>query len=94
LRTIQALLGHEDIKTTQIYTKVALPTLKKAIAILDVVSKSLPLESNISETLKISGREDLNLRPPAPKAGALPGCATPRAFYNYNLSLLFYNHLF
>ena len=25
-----------------------------------------------------SGREDLNLRPPAPKAGALPGCATPR----------------
>ena len=27
-----------------------------------------------------SGREDLNLRPPAPKAGALPGCATPRLF--------------
>src|SRR5215470_12316418 len=27
---------------------------------------------------KWSGREDSNLRPPAPKAGALPGCATPR----------------
>src|SRR6185437_12153464 len=27
---------------------------------------------------KKSGREDLNLRHPAPKAGALPGCATPR----------------
>src|SRR3990172_510218 len=26
-----------------------------------------------------SGLEDLNLRPPAPKAGALPGCATPRS---------------
>src|SRR5262249_16669546 len=26
-----------------------------------------------------SGREDSNLRHPAPKAGALPGCATPRA---------------
>src|SRR4028118_926482 len=26
----------------------------------------------------LSGREDSNLRPPAPKAGALPGCATPR----------------
>ena len=26
----------------------------------------------------LSGREDLNLRPPAPKAGALPDCATPR----------------
>ena len=25
-----------------------------------------------------SGRQDLNLRHPAPKAGALPGCATPR----------------
>ena len=25
-----------------------------------------------------SGRQDLNLRPPAPKAGALPDCATPR----------------
>jgi hypothetical protein len=27
-----------------------------------------------------SGRGDLNARPPAPKAGALPGCATPRLF--------------
>ncbi|GEM_PF-3941387 len=25
-----------------------------------------------------SGHQDLNLGPPAPKAGALPGCATPR----------------
>src|SRR5438874_7868819 len=25
-----------------------------------------------------SGRRDLNSRPPAPKAGALPGCATSR----------------
>jgi hypothetical protein len=25
-----------------------------------------------------SGREDLNLRPPPPQGGALPGCATPR----------------
>ena len=31
-----------------------------------------------------SGRGDLNARPPAPKAGALPGCATPRhAFILY-----------
>ncbi len=27
---------------------------------------------------KWSGREDSNLRPPAPEAGALPDCATPR----------------
>ena len=25
-----------------------------------------------------SGQQDLNLRPPAPKAGALPNCAMPR----------------
>jgi hypothetical protein len=30
---------------------------------------------------KWSGRADLNGRPPAPKAGALPGCATPRRPY-------------
>ena len=29
-----------------------------------------------------SGRGDLNARPPAPKAGALPGCATPRQVKN------------
>ena len=28
---------------------------------------------------RVSGRADLNGRPPAPKAGALPSCATPRA---------------
>jgi hypothetical protein len=26
----------------------------------------------------LSGHQDLNLGPPAPKAGALPDCATPR----------------
>ncbi len=28
--------------------------------------------------LFLSGHKDSNLGPPAPKAGALPGCATPR----------------
>ena len=28
--------------------------------------------------LEWSGRQDSNLRPPVPKTGALPGCATPR----------------
>ena len=30
-----------------------------------------------------SGREDLNLRPPGPQPGALPGCATPRETAGY-----------
>ena len=33
-----------------------------------------------------SGREDSNLRPPAPHAGALPGCATPRDNGGWNRS--------
>ena len=33
-----------------------------------------------------SGRLDLNQRPPAPEAGALPGYATPRRQLSYRLS--------
>src|SRR5258706_10165501 len=32
----------------------------------------------VEDRLDWSGREDLNLRPPQPHCGALPGCATPR----------------
>src|SRR5579863_1028590 len=35
-----------------------------------------------------SGRGDLNARPPAPKAGALPGCATPRHLCSFDSKLL------
>jgi hypothetical protein len=31
-----------------------------------------------ARTLNVSGRQDLNLRPPGPQPGALPDCATPR----------------
>jgi hypothetical protein len=31
-----------------------------------------------------SGRPDSNRGPPAPKAGALPGCATPRREVRYS----------
>ena len=34
---------------------------------------------------EMSGRQDSNLRPPVPKTGALPGCATPRLFLYDNL---------
>ena len=40
-----------------------------------------------------SGRPDLNRRPPAPKAGALPGCATPRQIAA-NDSTAFFDFLF
>src|SRR5271154_3098975 len=35
-----------------------------------------------------SGRGDSNPRPPAPKAGALPGCATPRHVSSFDFKLL------
>jgi hypothetical protein len=37
-----------------------------------------PIGFSISPCFSWSGREDLNLRPPEPHSGALPGCATPR----------------
>ena len=43
--------------------------------------------SSPSELLaRWSGRLDSNQRPPAPKAGALPGCATPRHFNSTNFA--------
>ncbi len=38
----------------------------------------IPNRSQVSPATKWSGREDSNLRPSAPKADALPDCATPR----------------
>jgi hypothetical protein len=35
-------------------------------------------KSELKNQELVVGRPDLNRRPPAPKAGALPGCATPR----------------
>jgi hypothetical protein len=37
---------------------------------------------------KWSGRQDLNLRPPGPKPGALPSCATSR-YCPYNYTYIF-----
>src|SRR4051812_26552582 len=42
------------------------------------VPPGLNTHYSLTQQSKWSGREDLNFRPPAPKAGALPGCATPR----------------
>ncbi len=44
--------------------------------------RALEIASSEEEAISQSGREDLNLRHPAPKAGALPDCATPRAAVN------------
>ena len=41
-----------------------------------VPSSRFPLRYSLGK----SGRRDLNPGPPAPEAGALPGCATPRYY--------------
>ena len=41
-----------------------------------------------------SGRQDSNLRPPVPKTGALPGCATPRLNDVLNKHIAFGKTLF
>jgi hypothetical protein len=43
-----------------------------------VFSRVFPLVPACARTTNVSGRQDLNLRPPGPQPGALPDCATPR----------------
>ncbi len=49
---------------------------------MEVIPVQLPFLEGVNvfcnSLIYWSGREDLNLRPPAPHAGTLPGCATPR----------------
>ena len=45
-----------------------------------------PVLVNSSYLAVESGREDLNLRPPQPHCGALPGCATPRHWNNSSIA--------
>src|SRR5580700_6524006 len=67
----------------------------KRLAQLDLLSARIPQRgvngafNNLKKIREMfwSGRPDLNRGPPAPKAGALPGCATPR---QTNPSILLY----
>jgi hypothetical protein len=43
-----------------------------------VFARIFPRVPGCSRKMNLSGRQDLNLRPPGPQPGALPDCATPR----------------
>jgi hypothetical protein len=45
-----------------------------------------PYLEGLPSSFRESGREDLNLRPPQPHCGALPGCATPRYWNNSSIA--------
>jgi integrase/recombinase XerD len=63
IRAIQALLGHEQITTTQIYTKVALPVLQHAIQALEALAGSQHVVNDVvtnpDNPLKINGGEGI-----------------------------------
>src|SRR5579864_8233408 len=58
--------------------KVLLNCRVDGVSLYPTYRKPFDMIFERAKTNEWSGREDLNLRPPAPKAGALPGCATPR----------------
>src|SRR4029077_2550597 len=89
--TMQALLGHSAPEITrEIYLHAIPEEQRRAVESVErlvfgpKLDPSLGSSAEMSETVhlkkrrKWSGRRDLNSGPPAPKAGALPGCATPR----------------
>src|SRR5438067_9647494 len=58
---------------------------RAACSLLRLRQVTLVARSLHKSCRKWSGRLDSNQRPPAPKAGALPGCATPRRLYSNRL---------
>ena len=54
------------------------PELAEKVAELLPATRTTRSEAVIQQRLTESGRRDSNPRPPGPKPGALPDCATPR----------------
>src|SRR6266513_3607695 len=74
---LEFLPAHSTVKSWR------LNALQRPTSCLRELHKGFNKNAGVSkrwETKNInwSGRRDLNSGPPAPKAGALPGCATPR----------------
>ena len=67
------------LPTLNVQENVSLPLLLDGVGDREASGRAagVPWPTAI-ELLIWSGREDLNLRPPEPHSGALPGCATPR----------------
>jgi integrase len=73
-----ALRGHLKIMPG-LSEEILFPTPRGPTVTLKTIKN--PANRGVSDAAGLSlqsGRPDLNRRPPAPKAGALPGCATPR----------------
>ena len=91
-REIMDVLGHSDVRITlNTYTHVFDENRRRAAERMDAALGAGPeVDHEVDHEGRIrvvgadprfekwSGRQDLNLRPPDPQSGALPGCATPR----------------
>ena len=64
----------------QLLKSVLLNCSTDGVSLWPVYRKPFDLIFQRAKNEDWSGRADLNRGPPAPKAGALPGCATPRLF--------------
>ena len=67
--------------------------LRDQLSVFDISQKSSINEKDSvsSESFFRSGWQDSNLRPPAPKAGAIPGYATPRILLAAAKIIMFFN---
>jgi site-specific DNA recombinase len=64
----------------ELLRKVLLNCSIDAVSLMPTYKKPFDMIFERAKKEEWSGRLDSNQRPPAPKAGALPGCATPRLF--------------
>ena len=81
-------LTRNSTERGQLLKSVLLNCATDGISFTPTFRKPFDLIFERLKTENWSGRLDLNQRPPAPKAGALPGCATPRLSTTYSHSML------
>ena len=85
-QTIMSVAGHVSRQMLEHYSHIRLEAKRRAVEALSREGKSSSHGTNhvtnevtediverATQTKKWSGREDLNLRPPGPEPGALPG---------------------
>ena len=83
--TVKKLVNHQELETISKYYNVAVVESYR-----ERLNKNDTVYGNIYEKVmerceNKSERRDLNPRPPEPHSGTLPGCATFRFDYNYNI---------
>ena len=77
-RAYSLYLTRNHAERGQLLKSVLLNCATDGVNLTPTYRKPFDLIFQRAKSEEWSGREDLNLRPPGPEPGALPGCATPR----------------